>query len=343
MKRALTLAAVTTLATILAGCGGKSSGKSNEAKVFKDVTVPTNIAPVAVPIDAAVQTAAANQITLAFGSSNPVIKAQSLEAISRTHDPNALDRIQRGLTDRNWIVRFASAMCAGDLKLKAAYKPVAALAFDPDPNVRVAVRYALHQLGDKSLSKDLEALSQHADPKVRGNVAVVLGLLGEPTATRVLRPMIADSVYEVRLQAAEALWRLGDAEGQKLLVAASLSKYVDDQIFAVLGLANPRDQRVKPYVIAKFANDHDKKQYTELQLAAARALGMLGDDAGYGLAIRNCTSNDPRHRSLAAIALGDIGRPDAQDALSKLLLDPTAEVRLSAATALRLIGQRNPA
>ncbi len=348
MNRAVTISALSVsalaIAAILSGCApAKPQGKPSESKVFKQVTLPANVAPTAVPIDETVQQQAANQILLAFNSSDPVIKAQSLEAMSRTHDVNAVDRVQRALTDKNWIVRFSGAMCAGDLKLKGTYKALVAVAYDDDANVRLAVRYALHQLGDKSLSKDLEALSTHMDPKVRANTAFALGLLGEPTATRVLKPMITDADIVVRMQAAEALWRLGDEQGEKNLVAASLSKYVDDQLPSLLALAAPRDQRVKPYIMAKFANDHDNKQFVELQLVAARALGMLGDDAGFGLCVKNCTATDPRRRALAALALGDIGRPDAQDALAKLLADPTQEVRLSAATALRLIGNRNRA
>ena len=341
MKTTLTISVLTTTA-LLASCGPtKPSGKIEEARAFKQVTLPVNVAPTLVPIDEAFQQQATNQIALAFNSSDPVIKAQALEAMSRTRDPAASDRIQRAMTDKDWIVRFAGAMCAGDLKLKNTYKTIAAAAFDQDPNVRVAVRYALHRLGDKSLSKDLEALSLNSNENVRANVAFALGLLGEPTGTRILQPMIADPNFNVRMQTAEALWRLGDEQGLKNLIAASVSKFTDDQIVAVLAMAGPRDQRVKPYVMAKFANDHDKKQFVELQLVAARALGMLGDDSGFGLAVRTCVSTDPRQRSLAALALGDIGRSDAQDALSRLLHDTAPGVQLSAATALRLLGNRN--
>lgn len=339
MKHALTIAAVALSLSACVPPGPK--GQPPEAKVFRPVSLPPNIPQQQVPIDPNVQQQAQNQITLAFNSSDPVIKAQSLEAMSRTNDPAAVDRVARALADRNWIVRFAGAMAAGDLKLRGAYKALASMADDSDANVRVAVRYALHQLGDKSLSKDLEPLSQHPDSRVRSNVAFVLGKLGEPTASRVLRPMLADPEFDVRQQAAEGLWRLGDEQGQKNLVAGTLSKYVDDQMLSVLGLAATNDSRVKPYIVAKFANDHDKKQLVELQLVAARALGMLGDDAGFGLAVRNTASTDPRRRFLAAMALGEIGRSDAQDALSKLLNDPKQDVRLAAATALRLIGERN--
>jgi HEAT repeat protein len=45
-------------------------------------------------------------------------------------------------------------------------------------------------------------------------------------------------------------------------------------------------------------------------------------------------SDAPRQRFLAAIALGTIGRSDAQSSLAPLLQDEDARVRLAAATAI---------
>jgi HEAT repeat protein len=61
---------------------------------------------------------------------------------------------------------------------------------------------------------------------------------------------------------------------------------------------------------------------------------MLGSDAGYVLAAEGATSQDPDQRTLAAFALGAIGRTDSQDTLARLLDDPNPDVRLAAATAV---------
>lgn len=323
---------------LLSGCAKpteeeKARGYSN----FKRPKMPPVPAYVATPIDGELQTKALGEISAASKSNDEVMRAQALEASSRTQDPTASDRVARALTDDAWLVRFAGAMCAGDLKLRAAYKPLLATAYDKQPSVRVAVRYALHRLGDKSLTKDLEALSQNPDPRVRANVAMVLGQLGEPTGVRVLRPLMADPDFSVRIQASEALWRLGDEQGLKNLVAGSISHHPDDQIVSVLALAAPRDQRVKDNIVGKLAISKDGEDYVELQLAAARAMGMLGGDEGYGIALKSLNSRDPRQRSLAALALGEIGRSDAQAPLAKSLSDQDAEVRLSSAVALRQI------
>lgn len=326
-------------ALVVAGCGSKPT-EQQKAKSYSNINrpkMPPVPAYVPTPIDPELQTKAAGEIAAAGKSDDVVMRAQALEAASKTHDPAASDRVIRGLADKAWIVRFAAAMCAGDLKLNSTYKQLLATAFDEEPNVRVAVRYALHRIGDKTLTKDLEALSQNPDPKVRANVALVVGMLGEPTGVRVLRPLLADADFAVRIQAAEGLWRLGDEQGLKNLVAASISQYPDDQIVSVLALAAPRDTRVKDNVIGKLSMSKDGKDYVELQLAAARAVGMLGGDEGFGVAVKALNSVDARQRSMAALALGEIGRSDAQGPLAKALGDPSAEVRLSAAVALKQI------
>lgn len=322
-----------TLGVSLVGCGGGS-------KVQKDFERPRMpIAPklVDTPIDADAQQKADEIIAKAAMSASPVTRAQAFEAMSRTRDPRAADAVMKGLADREWIVRYAAALCAGELKLQGAYRALGRAAGDDNSNVQVAARYALHRLGDYSMSKDLEKFSQSRNADVRASVATVLGMLGEPTGVWVVRPMLGDSSDAVRLAAAEALWALKDDVGRENLTAGTVSPYPDEQIVCTLALARPRDPSVKELIIGKLAFAKDNQQYPELQLAAARALGLLGDDTGFGIARDATRSGEPRQRTMAALALGAIGRPDAQAALTKLLTDPKDEVRLAAATALKQI------
>lgn len=340
-RRALLAAALIAVGLPIAGCVVPPTTPPKQKTIMPDKPKMPNVPPrVATPIDPALQQRAGDEIANAFASSDPVLRAQALEATSRTNDPAAGDRILRGLADGEWVVRFAAAMCAGDLKHRGAFAALRAASADQEPSVRVAVRYALHVLGDKSLSKDLEAMSQNPDPRVRGTVAVVLGRMGEPTAIRILRPMLADPQPSVKLQVAEAMWRLGNEQGLENLIAGTVSPHGDDQVFCILALAGPKDQRVKDNILGKLSIDKDGKQYPEVQLIAARTLGILGDDSGFGVAMGYASSNDPRQRVLAALALGDIARSDGQSALAKLLNDNDASVRLAAATGLRQIGAR---
>jgi HEAT repeat protein len=133
----------------------------------------------------------------------------------------------------------------------------------------------------------------------------------------------------VRFQVAEARWRLLDLEGAKDLVAGTVSGYPEDQMFCVLALAEPRDTRVAQHIRGKLTDED-----LSVALIAARGMGMLGSDIGYGVAMNGMKSSDPRQLALTALAFGDIGRTDAQPMLIKLLKDDQQHVRLAAATAI---------
>jgi HEAT repeat protein len=61
---------------------------------------------------------------------------------------------------------------------------------------------------------------------------------------------------------------------------------------------------------------------------------MLGSDEAYSAVIEATRSPDARQRYLAAMALGAIGRADAQSALAPLFKDADPDVRLAAASAV---------
>jgi HEAT repeat protein len=133
----------------------------------------------------------------------------------------------------------------------------------------------------------------------------------------------------VRQQVAESMWRLHDEDGLQDLIGLSLSKYPDDRMLALLAIAAPRETKVRQHVRNGLTSD-----WPEVSLVAARAMGMLASDEGYGVALEGARSADKRQRLLAAFAFGDIGRTDAQDELRKLIHDQDPNVRIAAAAAV---------
>jgi HEAT repeat protein len=259
--------------------------------------------------------AARQEIVQQLHSPDAETRVHALEAVSMTDMRDQADEVIRSLGDREPMVRYAAALLS--------------IAEDRDEKVRVVVRYALHRLGDTHLSHQLEKMSQDPDAAVRGTIAMVLGLLGEPSGLKVLRPLRRDSNPAVRQQASEAMWQLHDEEGLQDLIALSLSKYPDDEMIGLLGLASPKDTRVRQHVRNGLTAD-----WPEVALVAARGMGMLGSDEGYGIALQGAHNGDKRQRLLAALAFGDIGRADAQDELGKLLHDSDPAVRIAAATSI---------
>jgi len=316
---------------LLSGCG--PSGPDLNARVTPaPPSVPAPPPPRNVPLDPGLAEAARQQISRSLNSTSPDLilpRVHALEALNTLGDTTHNAQVIAAFSSPEPIVRFAGAMTAGGLRLQEAHDALLAMAEDPDFSVRVADRYALHRLGDKRLSHDLEKYARDPRKEVRANTALVLGMLGEPSALKILRRLRQDDEPLVRQQADEAMWRLGDETGLGDLVALSVSRYPDDQMIALLALAEPRDQRVGSTVRAGLLTD-----YIEVKLVAARALGMLDSDEGYTIALQGAASTDQRQRFMAALALGAIGRSDAQETLRRLLADDYESVRIAAAQAI---------
>ncbi len=288
-------------------------------------------------LDPQLREEAKTQIFQAVRSGQLEERVHGLEAIRQANLTDGSAEILDGLRDPEPVVRFAAALAAGEMRIREAAPILLDIAYDKSPSVRSAVRFALHRLGDTRMSHDLERLAQDPLPIARANTAMLLGLLGERSAVKILRPMRMDREVAVREQASEALWRLGDSQGLEDLVALSVSAHPDDQMIGLLGLAEPSDQQVRQNVRGSLViEDRNGEQsgYPEAALVAARAMGMLGSDEGYGVAMRGAASKDPRQRQLAAFAFGAIGRSDAQGLLRSLLHDENADVRIAAATAI---------
>ena len=308
-----------------AGCGGAKVGRMPDAPAAPPQPPPIK----KLNVDTALQDRAKDELAKDVESNDAVVRANAIEAIQESVGDEGKDAILNALDDPSPLVRFSATMAAGTLRLGEARLDLLAMDNDPDPHVRIGVRYALHRLGDTHLSHDLEKTSRDFDPHVRADTALALGLLGEPSALRVLEPMLDDPDPDVRIQVAEAMWRLGSQEGLTNLVAGSVSSYADDQIICLLALAAPKDYRVAAHLHGRLTAD-----YPQVALAAARGLGELGSDAGYSIAVADLKSKDPRIVVMAALALGAIGRTDAQPLLAPLLADPEQSVRLAVATAI---------
>ncbi len=278
---------------------------------------------------------------------NPAIRAQATEAASEVLGPGAPLLIRDRLTDSEPGVRFAALMALGQLRHKPSRDLVRPLTTDPDSSVRVGAFFALERMGEKGYRKYwADLLLKHEDPAVRRNAAMALGQLEDRGVIPLLQRSVADDNDEgVRLQATEALAYLGDE--------ASTARFLHDayggmgyrQPFALLTLAKVNDRRVVPTMLRCLS----VSPYIEARLAAARGLGMHRNGEGYTLAMESLNWNQPsreladdtpetqimRVRSMAAMALGAIGDPEALPALrERLEKDADPRVQLAAATAI---------
>ena len=311
---------------LAAGCASQAAPTVPRAPVVPPVR--------AVALEDGTIDAAQAVVQDALSDADPLARANAVEAAAAAGDRAA---VVDALDDPDARVRFAAAMSVGRdrIDLPGVRESLVRMAEDTSPNGRVAAVFALHRLGDTSRSQTLTRTARSDDPIVRANTAVALGLTGEPSAKPVLAAMLQDFDANVRLNAAEAMWRLGDDRGLQSLLAASIGSYSDDRVIGALGLAASDSPVARAALKGKLTDD-----YPEVALAAARGLGRLGSDAGYGVALRESTDAEPRRRALAALAFGDIGRADARDALVPLLaVEQPDAVRLAAATAVLQLAQ----
>ena len=311
------------------------SGRGGNKELFggREVPPPKEPPPVPArkdePLNASLVASARQQLATAAGSDDPVLRENAMEAARRLKDPAIHPLILKGLDDPIRIVRFRAALAAGEHRLAEAKPQLEAMADVPDPHLRIAVIFALHRLGITDYTHDLEGTATNPEPGVRADTAMILGLLGEPSAVKILKVLARDSNPVVRQMAWESMWRLGDQSRLDELVGLTISKYADDQMLGLLALSAPRNETVREHVRTGLTSDH-----TETCLVAARAMGQLNSDEGYGVALKGAQSGEGRHRFLAALAFGAIGRTDAQPVLAKLLKDRDPRVRVAAATGL---------
>src|SRR5688500_233967 len=184
----VTACALLCLIALIAGCGPPGArgpqprrGYSAEQAFGNGRPAPPKPPPVRqVPPDAKLRSAARQELAAAAKAPQGQLRAHAIEGARRAYPVLGADAardIVAGLGDAEPVVRFAAALAAGELKLQDARQPLEGMVDDRDLRVQVAVRFALHRLGDDSRTHDLEQFAVDHVPghdSVRVAVATVL-------------------------------------------------------------------------------------------------------------------------------------------------------------------------
>ena len=284
-------------------------------------------------------------------SGNLLLTMQAIEASVELRLAKAPDVCIQALSSPAAPQRFAGAVGLVELPTAKAEEPLKELLSDPDESVRLAARGALYKLGKRKYGQELIDALGSSDESIRGAALTILGRLGDKAAAPGIRELLEDEqIVRVRLQAAEALVLLGDQDALPTLQRWQYSVNWQERIFAVqlMGQVEPPPDFAPDLLQA--LNDLNPL----VQLQAARSLGRLGHQGGFGKALkylnpssgtrravamdRGLSQDDPQFamvisqiRSLAAQALGEIGRWEAADRLRKALDDEDPQVALAAA------------
>ncbi len=174
--------------------------------------------------------------------------------------------------------------------------------------VAEAAEESLVQLGAIAMEPLIPHLKRNEKPKdwlVRLRVARALGRIGDPHATEPLIALLEDPEYPVRAEAIRALTRIGKSAKEQLMAAS-------------------------------------KQESALTRIGACEALAVIGEPAALAPLIANLkTGGDLSVRKQSARALGNIGNPQAIDALIESLQDNDEHLRGYAMTSLVKIGPKS--
>src|SRR4051812_30698470 len=122
LMRTATLGLCLLAVASVVGCGGGGSRLSAKGgfEPGPSKPPPSFPPPKDVPIDQALVAAAKQEIKALLRSDLPTDRAHAIEAYRMLMPEEATQPIIEGLDGPNQIIRFAAAMAAGDVKLKAA-------------------------------------------------------------------------------------------------------------------------------------------------------------------------------------------------------------------------------
>ena len=220
----------------------------------------------------------------------PSVRAQAIESLQETAPELGLAWIRTGLTDEHPAVRFAACMAVGTLRDQCSQHSIAGLLDDPDRSVQASAIFALHRLGDTSHTAELAAmLKDSPDLMVRRNAALVLGRLQEPGAIPLLAGVVGCKDEALHTQALEALVLLGSEPAMQQMQFVANSGNGPQEVIALNALAATRRQRFRKTFEYKLSEG----TYLETKLAAARALGELGSNAGLPVALKAIDFDKP--------------------------------------------------
>ena len=171
-----------------------------------------------------------------------------------------------------------------------------------------------------------ELLLESDSPAVRARAAKLLGQTADSSDNETVESLVSASVTDdnedVRAAAVEGLDEIGSEAVEQLLVKITGSKVDEGADWATA---------------KKFANALGS-EVPELRMAAASALGQLGEPSAVPKLVEALDDENPNVRVRAAAALSQLDHPKAVPALIEKLSDPRGDVRREAAVALASIG-----
>jgi HEAT repeat protein len=198
-----------------------------------------------------------------------------------------------------------------------------------DANVRAdAVRQLLHG-GTASVVAFCGLFCDGPATPLSNRATEVLKKLGRDAVEPLVRVLKTGSP-EAQVYAIVGLQMLGEPSAWQPLLEALESPYAKVRRGAIDSLWMLRDQKAVEPLIRHLQHDND----FEVTVAAASALGWIGDRRAVDSLLSALENRHWRMRQAAAYALGSIGDEQTLDAIRRHLFDPKPQVRRAVKGAL---------
>lgn len=276
----------------------------------------------------------------ALAHDQPSIRRDSAYAVGIVMAPPVTDRVAfeliASLGDREPTVRIAAARVLGRLQVRSAGVELIGRVNDEDLDVRLA---SMRALGDLRDSRAVEALTEQFSFYVRGaagRAAIdALARIASPSSRPIFEAQTASGYPAHRQAAYEGLARigeLGDAVGR---IEAAMANEKDERVTTAMAFALAASGRAGMGRILDALADRDRQD------TATAYLIELGRTQAKAIAAHLADPN-PVVREQIAIALGNIGGPDALAALSTASAETEPQVRRAIDVALFRLKQLAP-
>jgi len=262
--------------------------------------------------------------------SNPV-RIAACTALGQIGDPAAVPKLMKHLQDPAFNVRIAACTALGQIGDPSAVPALIASLDDRD--ISEAVTNALVQIGKPAVLALIEALTSPSN-RVRRAACTALGEIGDPDAVPALRVHA-----EIMEEAQQALAMLG---GTSMALQEAVRMLAEQSLWGVLCRALTSDlvrdaivqlgSNAVPALMEALCDNNPK-----IRSAACTALGQIGDNTAVPKLIKCLNDNAIYVRIAACTALGQIGDPSAVPALIACL--DQQDVSEAAANALVQIGK----
>ncbi len=233
--------------------------------------------------------------------------SRAYEALRRLHDPQGIDLLTAATHYDEKLIRWGAIEVLGNLQTEQALPALIEAAHHPEENTRQLAVTALGKIGHPDGIHAITAALNEADWQMRNTAVRALGRIGTEDVILPLLASMRDAHVQVRETAAQMLQTLRIPQASEILLTAVHGTDAWTRRHLARALGEIGDRRALPLLENLAVNDDD----VQVRLSAAQALAKMGIARGETVILRTLNAPSAQTRTLAAIALGNIGNPKA--------------------------------